>query len=227
MLHMEIIQERIEREFGIELIATAPSVIYKCEMNDGSEVTVDNPSQMPERDRIKAIYEPYVKATMMVPNDYVGAVMELCQRKRGQFINMDYLDDIRVNIVYEIPLSEVVFDFFDQLKSNTKGYASFDYEFIENKESNLVKMDILLNGDKVDALSFIVHRDFAYERGKALVEKLKTLIPRQQFEVPVQAAIGQKLWPELILNLWVKTCYLSVMVEISAVNVNYLKNKSW
>ncbi|MDU6507380.1 MAG: translation elongation factor 4, partial [Staphylococcus sp.] len=125
MLHMEIIQERIEREFGIELIATAPSVIYKCEMNDGSEVTVDNPSQMPERDRIKAIYEPYVKATMMVPNDYVGAVMELCQRKRGQFINMDYLDDIRVNIVYEIPLSEVVFDFFDQLKSNTKGYASF------------------------------------------------------------------------------------------------------
>lgn len=204
MLHMEIIQERIEREFGIELIATAPSVIYKCEMNDGSEVTVDNPSQMPERDRIKAIYEPYVKATMMVPNDYVGAVMELCQRKRGQFINMDYLDDIRVNIVYEIPLSEVVFDFFDQLKSNTKGYASFDYEFIENKESNLVKMDILLNGDKVDALSFIVHRDFAYERGKALVEKLKTLIPEQQFEVPVQAAIGQKLWPELILNLWVK-----------------------
>ena len=175
MLHMEIIQERIEREFGIELIATAPSVIYKCEMNDGSEVTVDNPSQMPERDRIKAIYEPYVKATMMVPNDYVGAVMELCQRKRGQFINMDYLDDIRVNIVYEIPLSEVVFDFFDQLKSNTKGYASFDYEFIENKESNLVKMDILLNGDKVDALSFIVHRDFAYERGKALVEKLKHL----------------------------------------------------
>ncbi|MDU3988997.1 MAG: translation elongation factor 4 [Staphylococcus sp.] len=200
MLHMEIIQERIEREFGIELIATAPSVIYKCEMNDGSEVTVDNPSQMPERDRIKAIYEPYVKATMMVPNDYVGAVMELCQRKRGQFINMDYLDDIRVNIVYEIPLSEVVFDFFDQLKSNTKGYASFDYEFIENKESNLVKMDILLNGDKVDALSFIVHRDFAYERGKALVEKLKTLIPRQQFEVPVQAAIGQKIVARTNIN---------------------------
>lgn len=193
MLHMEIIQERIEREFGIELIATAPSVIYQCILKDGSEVSVDNPAQMPERDKIEHIYEPFVKATMMVPNDYVGAVMELCQRKRGQFINMDYLDDIRVNIVYEIPLSEVVFDFFDQLKSNTKGYASFDYEFIENKESNLVKMDILLNGDKVDALSFIVHRDFAYERGKALVEKLKTLIPRQQFEVPVQAAIGQKI----------------------------------
>ncbi|HDK9470182.1 TPA: elongation factor 4 [Staphylococcus aureus] len=193
MLHMEIIQERIEREFGIELIATAPSVIYQCVLRDGSEVTVDNPAQMPDRDKIDKIFEPYVRSTMMVPNDYVGAVMELCQRKRGQFINMDYLDDIRVNIVYELPLAEVVFDFFDQLKSNTKGYASFDYEFIENKESNLVKMDILLNGDKVDALSFIVHRDFAYERGKALVEKLKTLIPRQQFEVPVQAAIGQKI----------------------------------
>lgn len=193
MLHMEIIQERIEREFGIELIATAPSVIYQCILRDGSEVTVDNPAQMPDRDKIDKIFEPYVRATIMVPNDYVGAVMELCQRKRGQFINMDYLDDIRVNIVYELPLAEVVFDFFDQLKSNTKGYASFDYEFIENKESNLVKMDILLNGDKVDALSFIVHRDFAYERGKALVEKLKTLIPRQQFEVPVQAAIGQKI----------------------------------
>lgn len=193
MLHMEIIQERIEREFGIELIATAPSVIYQCILRDGSEVTVDNPAQMPDRDKIDKIFEPYVRATMMVPNDYVGAVMELCQRKRGQFINMDYLDDIRVNIVYELPLAEVVFDFFDQLKSNTKGYASFDYEFIENKESNLVKMDILLNGDKVDALSFVVHRDFAYERGKALVEKLKTLIPRQQFEVPVQAAIGQKI----------------------------------
>ncbi|HCV0757267.1 TPA: elongation factor 4 [Staphylococcus aureus] len=193
MLHMEIIQERIEREFGIELIATAPSVIYQSILRDGSEVTVDNPAQMPDRDKIDKIFEPYVRATMMVPNDYVGAVMELCQRKRGQFINMDYLDDIRVNIVYELPLAEVVFDFFDQLKSNTKGYASFDYEFIENKESNLVKMDILLNGDKVDALSFIVHRDFAYERGKALVEKLKTLIPRQQFEVPVQAAIGQKI----------------------------------
>ncbi|HCZ7999386.1 translation elongation factor 4 [Staphylococcus aureus] len=193
MLHMEIIQERIEREFGIELIATAPSVIYQCILRDGSEVTVDNPAQMPDRDKIDKIFEPYVRATMMVPNDYVGAVMELCQRKRGQFINMDYLDDIRVNIVYELPLAEVVFDFFDQLKSNTKGYASFDYEFIENKESNLVKMDILLNGDKVDALSFIVHRDFVYERGKALVEKLKTLIPRQQFEVPVQAAIGQKI----------------------------------
>ncbi|MGV3065877.1 translation elongation factor 4 [Staphylococcus simulans] len=193
MLHMEIIQERIEREFGIELIATAPSVIYECILKNGEKKIVDNPAQMPERDQIDEIYEPYVRATMMVPNDYVGAVMELCQRKRGQFINMDYLDDIRVNIIYEIPLSEVVFDFFDQLKSNTKGYASFDYELIGYKESDLVKMDILLNGDKVDALSFIVHKEFAYERGKALVERLKTLIPRQQFEVPVQAAVGHKI----------------------------------
>ncbi|MDQ7112402.1 translation elongation factor 4 [Staphylococcus simulans] len=193
MLHMEIIQERIEREFGIELIATAPSVIYECILKNGEKKNVDNPAQMPERDQIDEIYEPYVRATMMVPNDYVGAVMELCQRKRGQFINMDYLDDIRVNIIYEIPLSEVVFDFFDQLKSNTKGYASFDYELIGYKESDLVKMDILLNGEKVDALSFIVHKEFAYERGKALVERLKTLIPRQQFEVPVQAAVGHKI----------------------------------
>ncbi|MEJ7507200.1 GTP-binding protein LepA [Staphylococcus simulans] len=193
MLHMEIIQERIEREFGIELIATAPSVIYECILKNGEKKIVDNPAQMPERDQIDEIYEPYVRATMMVPNDYVGAVMELCQRKRGQFINIDYLDDIRVNIIYEIPLSEVVFDFFDQLKSNTKGYASFDYELIGYKESDLVKMDILLNGEKVDALSFIVHKEFAYERGKALVERLKTLIPRQQFEVPVQAAVGHKI----------------------------------
>lgn len=193
MLHMEIIQERIEREFGIELIATAPSVIYECILKNGDKKIVDNPAQMPERDQIEKIYEPYVRATIMVPNDYVGAVMELCQRKRGQFINMDYLDDIRVNIIYEIPLSEVVFDFFDQLKSNTKGYASFDYELIGYKESDLVKMDILLNGEKVDALSFIVHKEFAYERGKALVERLKTLIPRQQFEVPVQAAVGHKI----------------------------------
>ncbi|UXR31575.1 translation elongation factor 4 [Staphylococcus simulans] len=193
MLHMEIIQERIEREFGIELIATAPSVIYECILKNSEKKIVDNPAQMPERDQIDEIYEPYVRATMMVPNDYVGAVMELCQRKRGQFINMDYLDDIRVNIIYEIPLSEVVFDFFDQLKSNTKGYASFDYELIGYKESDLVKMDILLNGEKVDALSFIVHKEFAYERGKALVERLKTLIPRQQFEVPVQAAVGHKI----------------------------------
>lgn len=193
LLHMEIIQERIEREFGIDLIATAPSVIYQVYMTDGEKVIVDNPSKMPDPQKIDRLEEPYVSASIMVPNDYVGPVMELCQRRRGNFLTMDYLDDIRVNIKYELPLSEIVFDFFDQLKSNTKGYASFDYEIIGYKESRLVKMDILLNNEKVDALSIIVHRDFAYDRGKVIVEKLKTLIPRQQFEVPIQAAIGNKI----------------------------------
>ncbi|UQD52809.1 elongation factor 4 [Bacillus methanolicus] len=193
LLHMEIIQERIEREFNIDLITTAPSVIYHVIMTDGSEVKVDNPSNMPDPQKIDHIEEPYVKATMMSPNDYVGAIMELCQQKRGNFVDMQYLDETRVSIVYEIPLAEIVYDFFDQLKSSTKGYASFDYELIGYKPSKLVKMDILLNGERVDALSFIVHRDFAYERGKVIVEKLKDLIPRQQFEVPVQAAIGNKI----------------------------------
>ncbi|MBO8177614.1 translation elongation factor 4 [Aeribacillus pallidus] len=193
LLHMEIIQERIEREFKIDLITTAPSVIYKVHLTDGTVIDVDNPSNMPDPQKIDRVEEPYVKASMMVPNDYVGAVMELCQGKRGHFIDMQYLDETRVNITYEIPLAEIVYDFFDQLKSSTKGYASFDYELIGYKPSKLVKMDILLNGDKVDALSFIVHRDFAYERGKVIVEKLKELIPRQQFEVPVQAAIGNKI----------------------------------
>ncbi|GIN89679.1 elongation factor 4 [Siminovitchia terrae] len=193
LLHMEIIQERIEREFKIDLITTAPSVIYKVYMNDGTEISVDNPANMPDAQKIDRVEEPYVKASMMVPNDYVGAVMELAQEKRGNFIDMQYLDEIRVNVVYEIPLAEIVYDFFDLLKSNTKGYASFDYEPIGYKPSSLVKMDILLNGEKVDALSFIVHKDFSFERGKAIVEKLKDLIPRQQFEVPVQAAVGQKI----------------------------------
>ncbi|EAH0573790.1 elongation factor 4, partial [Listeria monocytogenes] len=193
LLHMEIIQERIEREFNIDLITTAPSVIYHVNLTDGSNIVVDNPAEMPEPGVIESVEEPYVKATVMVPNDYVGAVMELAQNKRGNFITMEYLDDIRVSIVYEIPLSEIVYDFFDQLKSSTKGYASFDYELIGYKASKLVKMDILLNAEKVDALSFIVHRDFAYERGKIIVEKLKELIPRQQFEVPIQAAIATKI----------------------------------
>ncbi|KHD85212.1 elongation factor 4 [Bacillus ginsengihumi] len=193
LLHMEIIQERIEREFNIDLITTAPSVIYKAVLTDGEELIVDNPSNLPEPQKLQYVEEPYVRASIMVPNDYVGAVMEISQAKRGNFIDMQYLDDIRVNVIYEIPLSEIVYDFFDQLKSNTKGYASFDYELIGYRQSSLVKMDILLNGEKVDALSFIVHKDFAYERGKHIVEKLKDLIPRQQFEVPIQAAVGQKI----------------------------------
>ena len=193
LLHMDVVQERLEREFNLELITTAPSVIYHVNKTDGTTVVVDNPAEFPEPVTIESVEEPYVKAQIMVPNDYVGAVMELSQRKRGEFITMDYLDDYRVNVVYEIPLSEIVFDFFDKLKSSTKGYASLDYEMSGYQKSKLVKMDILLNGEKVDALSFIVHRDFAYERGKAIVEKLKKLIPRQQFEVPIQAAIGQKI----------------------------------
>lgn len=193
LLHMEIIQERLEREFNIDLITTAPSVIYDVHMTDGEIKKVDNPSMMPEPQKIDRIEEPYVKSTIMVPNDYVGVVMELCQKKRGNFMTMDYIDKTRVSIIYEIPLSEVVYDFFDQLKSGTKGYASFDYELIGYKPSKLVKMDILLNAEQVDALSFIVHNDFAYDRGKIIVEKLKKLIPRQQFEVPIQAAIGQKI----------------------------------
>lgn len=193
LLHMEIIQERIEREFGISLITTAPSVIFEVELTNGDVVSVDNPSEMPDPQVIQEVREPYVEATIMVPNDYVGAVMEIAQKKRGNFVDMQYLDDIRVNVVYHIPLSEIVYDFFDQLKSQTKGYASFDYELIGYQPSRLVKMDILLNSDSIDALSFVVHRDFAYERGKQIVEKLKKLIPRQQFEVPVQAAIGNKI----------------------------------
>ena len=193
LLHMDVIQERLEREFNLELITTAPSVIYHVNKTDGTQVVVDNPADFPDPVSIQNVEEPYVKAQIMVPNDYVGAVMELSQRKRGDFVTMDYLDDYRVNVVYEIPLSEIVFDFFDKLKSSTKGYASLDYEMSGYRTSKLVKMDILLNGEKVDALSFIVHRDFAFERGKAIVEKLKKLIPRQQFEVPVQAAIGQKI----------------------------------
>lgn len=193
LLHMEIIQERIEREFKIDLITTAPSVIYNVFTTKGDKIIVDNPAHMPDPQSIDRVEEPYVKAKIMVPNDYVGAIMELCQKKRGNFIDMQYLDANRVTLTYEIPLSEIVYDFFDQLKSSTKGYASFDYELIGYKSSKLVKMDILLNGEQVDALSFIVHRDAAYDRGKVIVEKLKELIPRQQFEVPVQAAIGQKI----------------------------------
>ncbi|MEG1504407.1 MAG: translation elongation factor 4 [Enterococcus sp.] len=193
LLHMDVVQERLEREFNLELITTAPSVIYHVNLTDGTQLVVDNPSDFPDPSKIQNVEEPFVKANIMVPNEYVGAVMELSQRKRGEFITMDYLDDYRVNVVYNIPLSEIVFDFFDKLKSSTKGYASLDYEMADYRESRLVKMDILLNAEKVDALSFIVHREFAQERGRAIVDKLKTLIPRQQFEVPIQATIGTKI----------------------------------
>lgn len=193
MLHMDVVQERLEREFNLELITTAPSVIYHVNKTDGTRIVVDNPADFPAPVTIESVEEPFVKAEIMVPNDFVGAVMELSQRKRGDFVTMDYLDDYRVNVVYNLPLSEIVFDFFDKLKSGTKGYASLDYEMSGYHPSRLVKMDILLNGETVDALSFIVHREFAFERGKAIVEKLKKLIPRQQFEVPIQAAIGTKI----------------------------------
>ncbi|MFC4076757.1 translation elongation factor 4 [Salinithrix halophila] len=193
LLHMEIIQERIEREFDIPLITTAPSVVFKVYKTDGEVLEIENPTHMPPSQQIEFVEEPYVKASIMVPNDYVGTVMELCQTKRGEYMDMQYLDANRVNIIYELPLAEIVYDFFDQLKSGTKGYASFDYELVGYRESKLVKMDILLNGEPVDALSFIVHRDKAYHRGRILVEKLKELIPRQMFEVPVQAAIGNKV----------------------------------
>ncbi len=193
LLHMEIIQERIEREFNISIITTAPSVIYHVYTTDGNMLEVSNPSMMPEVQKIDHIEEPTVNATIIVPNEYVGSVMELCQNKRGEFRNLSYIDKIRVEISYIMPLGEIVFDFFDKLKSSTRGYASLDYSLSKYKESKLNKMDILLNGEKVDALSIIVHKDFAYGRGKAITEKLKEIIPRQQFEVPIQATLGNKV----------------------------------
>ena len=193
LLHLEIISERIEREFGIEIIATTPSVNYEINLTDGSTIFIDNPSMMPDKVKIKNIKEPYIFTNILVPTDYIGPIMELCQDKRGIYKSIDYLDTTRVNIHYELPLSEIVYDFFDRLKSSTKGYASFDYEVIGYKESELVKMDILLNSEVVDALSLIVHKDFAYDRGRRMVDNLKNIIPRQMFEVPVQAVIGSKV----------------------------------
>ena len=193
LLHMEIIEERIEREFKIDLIATAPSVIYRVIMTDGSILEIDAPTKLPDRVKIKEIEEPYVKTSIFTPTEYIGPIMELCQNKRGVYRAMDYLDKERVNIHYELPLSEIIYDFFDRLKSTTKGYASFDYELIGYRVSDLVRLDILLNGEIVDAFSTIVHKDFAYSRGRNLVEKLRSMIPRQMFEVPIQAAIGSKI----------------------------------
>ena len=193
LLHLEIISERIEREFNIDIIATTPSVNYEINLTDGSTIYIDNPSMMPDKVKIKEIKEPYIFTNILVPTEYIGPIMELCQDKRGIYKSTDYIDKTRVNIHYELRLSEIVYDFFDRLKSSTKGFASFDYEVIGYKASNLVKMDVLLNGEVVDALSLIVHKDFAYTRGRKMVDNLKNIIPRQLFEVPVQAVIGSKV----------------------------------
>lgn len=193
LLHMDVVQERLEREYNLDLIATAPSVIYHCYLSDGSMVPVDNPARMPDASRIDHVEEPYVKAEIMVPDAYIGSVMELCQNKRGIYKGMDVIDTGRNNVIYELPLSEIIFDFFDRLKSCSKGYASLDYELIGYREDDLVRMDILLNGEAVDALSVIVHREQAYARGSVITRKLKDLLPQQQFEIPVQAAIGGKV----------------------------------
>ena len=193
MLHMEIIQERLEREFNLELVTTLPSVIYKVIKTDGSTVMVDNPHNYPETASIAEAYEPYVKVSIITPNEFVGNIMPLCQDRRGEYKNMQYLDTRLVELHYEMPLNEIIYDFFDTLKARTKGYASLDYEFSEYKQSDLVKVDMLLNGDQVDALSFIAHREKAYPRARKLCEKLKENIPRQLFEVPIQAAIGGKI----------------------------------
>ncbi len=193
LLHMDVIQERIEREFKIPLIATAPSVEYHIHLTNGTVVKIDNPSDLPELTMIHHIEEPYVHATLMLPKEYIGPIMEICQYRRGTYISMNYIDDNRVSLIYDLPLSEIVYDFFDKIKSTSRGYASFDYELADYRESKLVKLDILLNGEKVDALSIIVHKDFAYGRGRSLVKKLRTLIPRQLFEVPIQAAVNTKI----------------------------------
>ena len=190
LLHMDVIITRIEREFNIGIIATSPSVVYEVTLTEGSIIEVDAPSKMPEKTKINYIKEPYIYTNIIAPSEYIGAIMELCQNKRGIYKSVDYIDSTRIDVHYEIPLSEIVYDFYDRLKSTTKGYASFDYELCGYKESSLVKMDILLNGEIVDALSVIIHKDFAYQRGRSVVEKLKESIPRQLFEVPIQAAIG-------------------------------------
>ena len=193
LLHMEIIQERLEREFDLDLVTTAPSVIYRVLKTDGAELTIDNPSNLPPATEIQSMEEPMVEAHIMTPTEYVGTIMELCQDRRGIFIDMTYMDASRVNIKYDMPLNEIIYDFFDQVKSRSRGYASFDYELKEYRKSDLVRLDFLLNGDICDALSTIVHKDRAYAKGRAVAEKLQEVIPRQQFEVPIQAAIGTKV----------------------------------
>lgn len=193
LLHLDIIKERITREFNIELITTAPSVVYEVILTNKQTIMVDSPNKLPEIQTISEIKEPYIKTSIFTPSEFIGPIMELCQNKRGNYVSVEYINATRVNIHYELPLSEIVYDFFDKLKSYTKGYASFDYEFIGNRTSNLVKMDILLNGEVIDALSVIVHKDFAYNRGKSVVEQLRKTIPRQMFEIPIQAALGNHI----------------------------------
>ena len=193
LLHLDIIKERITREFNIDLITTAPSVVYEIVLTNKNVIEIDSPSKFPDPGTISEVREPYIRTSIFTPSEYIGSIMELCQEKRGNYISMDYIDPTRVNIHYELPLSEIVYDFFDKLKSYTKGYASFDYELIGYKNSKLVKMDILLNGEVIDALSVIVHKDFAYPRGRAVVEKLRSSIPRQMFEIPIQAALGSHI----------------------------------
>ncbi|MBF1741575.1 MAG: elongation factor 4 [Veillonella dispar] len=204
LLHMDVIQERLEREYNLTLITTAPSVNYKVYKTNGEMLEVDNPAKLPPPTEIDYIEEPYVKATTIVPKDFVGTIMELSQDKRGEYQSMEYLDETRVSVVYHLPLSEIIYDYFDKLKSATKGYASLDYELIGYKQSPMVKMDILLNGDPVDALSIIVHKDRAATRGRALAEKLKELIPRQMFEIPIQAAVGTKIVARETVKAWRK-----------------------
>ena len=204
LLHMDVIQERLEREYNLSLITTAPSVSYKVYKTNGEVIEVDNPAKLPPPTEIDYVEEPYVKATTIVPKDYVGAIMELSQDKRGEYISMEYIDESRVSIVYHLPLGEIIYDYFDKLKSATKGYASLDYELIGYQQSPMVKMDILLNGDPVDALSIIVHKDRAQLRGRALAEKLKELIPRQNFEIPIQAAVGTKIVARETVKAWRK-----------------------
>lgn len=193
LLHSEIITTRIEREFGIDIITTSPSVIYEVILTDGNKILVDSPNKMPDKEKITTISEPYIYTNIIAPSSYIGSIMELCQQKRGIYKSVDYIDTTRVNIHYELPLGEIVYDFYDKLKSRTNGYASFDYDLIGYKESKLVKMDILLNGEVVDALSMIVHKDFAYDKGRTITKKLKEVIPRQMFQIPIQASIGSKV----------------------------------
>ena len=225
LLHMEIIQERIEREFNLDIITTAPSVVYKVAKTNGEVLDLTNPTNLPEPTEIDYMEEPVVRASIISPTDYVGAIMDLCQERRGTFIDMEYLETTRVSINYDMPLNEIVYDFFDTLKSRTRGYASFDYEFKGYMKTELVKLDILLNGDIVDALSMIVPKERAYHKGRGIAEKLKEIIPRQMFEVPIQAAIGSKVIARETVKAMRKTYLLNVMVEIFQERRNFLKNK--